>query len=67
MPEIMMSAVRPLRVKGFLQPSELKTSPVEMERWLLITDCRTPFSVRRAVSLDGMRATDRESAGGLAG
>ena len=67
MPEITMSAVRPFRVKGFLQSSALKTSPVEMERWVSRTDCGTPFLVRRAVSLDGVRATDGESAGGLAG
>ena len=33
MPEIMMSAVRPLRVKVPFQSSALKTSPLEMVRW----------------------------------
>ena len=33
-----MSAVRLLRVKGFLQSSALKTSPVEMVRWVSRAD-----------------------------
>lgn len=67
MPEITMSAVRLLKVKGFLQSSALKTSPVEMERWVSMADWGTPFSVSRVVSLDGVRATGGESAGGLIG
>ena len=57
-----MSTVRPLRVKGPLQSSALKMSPLVMVRWASVADCGTPFSRRRALSLDGVRATDGESA-----
>ena len=58
MPEMMMSAVRPLRVRVALQSWVFKTSPLEMVRWVSSADCGTPFSRRRAVSLDGVRTTD---------
>ena len=61
-----MSAVRPLRVNVPLQSSALKTSPLEIVRWASMADCGTPFSRRRALSLDGVRATDGESANSLA-
>ena len=38
MPEMMMSAVRPLRIKVPLQSLALKTSLLEIVRWVLMVD-----------------------------
>ena len=59
MPEIIMSAVRELRVRDFLQSEALRTSPWEMVRWASRADGGTWCSKRRAVSLDGLRTTER--------
>lgn len=58
MPEIMMSAVRLLSVRAFLQSAAERTSPWEMVRWVSMVDGQTPLSKRRAVSLDGLRTTE---------
>lgn len=66
MPVIMMSTVRPFRLRAFEQSDALKTSPWVMVRWVEMADSGTPRSERRAVSLDGVRTTGwKGSAGGV--
>lgn len=57
MPEIMMSADLPLRVRGALTSEILRTSPLEMVRWVSMADWDMSRSRSIWVSLAGVRAT----------
>lgn len=56
-PEIIISTPWPFNVKGPLQSSIFRTSPVVIVRWVSMADWETPFERSMVVSLVGVRAT----------